>query len=61
MWLKERCIRTQLTWVNEGRTSFMFVAADRTSQSLTRRMLEGLVGKGGLRRVDGQSAERGAP
>lgn len=60
MWIKERCIRTQLTWVNEGRTSFMFVAADRTSQSLTRRMLEGLVGKGGLRRVDGQSAERGA-
>ncbi|QIL69624.1 DUF1631 domain-containing protein [Diaphorobacter sp. HDW4B] len=60
MWIKQRCIRTQLTWVNEGRTSFMFVAADRTSQSLTRRMLEGLVGKGGLRRVDGPGAERGA-
>ena len=58
MWSKQRFVRTQLTWVNDNRTSFMFTATDGSTQSFTRRMLEGLIAKDGLQRVSDQNAER---
>ena len=44
-------VRTQLTWANPHGTLFLFTAADGSTQSMTRRMLDRLVSEGSLRVV----------
>ena len=45
---KERSIRTQLTWVNETQTSFVFTSPDGRSIPMTHRTVKELSCKGDL-------------
>ena len=55
-------VRTQLTWAHPHGTLFLFTAADGSTQSMTRRMLDRLVSEGSLRVVpDAAPASARAP
>ncbi|PWW46489.1 DUF1631 family protein, partial [Melaminivora alkalimesophila] len=49
-------VRTQLTWVSPQNTLFLFTAADGSTQSMTRRMIDKLAGEGSFRLLAGGQA-----
>jgi len=50
----QRAVRTQLTWCSPHNTLFLFTAADGSTQSMTRRMMDKLMAEGTFRILDVQ-------
>lgn len=60
LWVDGKWVRTQLTWASPHGTLFLFTSVLGTTQSMTRRSLDKLVGAGQLRMVSGQTVVDGA-
>lgn len=45
----QKAVRTQLTWCSPHHTLFLFTAADASTQSMTRRMIDKLIAEGSFR------------
>lgn len=50
----QRAVRTQLTWCSPHHTLFLFTAADASTQSMTRRMIDKLTAEGAFRLISDQ-------
>lgn len=51
-----RVVRTQLTWCSPQNTLFLFTAADGSTQSMTRRMIDKLAAEGSFKPLEAEQA-----